>query len=109
MLDHDGSLNRINDLGQTPLAFATRNTLKRLDLENAIATTTSSSVQNFDNNKCLLKKSADNLNFNEFRNFQLEKMMNPTDKVCIIDNKQLRHLVSFPEKLKENNQKLFSN
>ena len=102
MLDNNGSLNSINDLGQTPLAFASRNTLKRLDLENAIATTTSSLVQNFDNNKCLLsKKSADNFSINEFCNFRLEKMVDPTDKVCVVDDKQSRHLISFPEKLKE--------
>ena len=102
MLDNNGNLNNANDKGQTPLAFASESTLKRLDLENAVATTTSSSL-NFDNNKFLIgnsKKTTANDKFNEFCCFQLDKMVKPSDGVRIVDQQHKTHLISFPENVK---------
>lgn len=97
MLDNHGDLNNANDLGQTPLAFAIPSTLKRLDLENAIATTNSSSIHNFDNNKFLKSKNPEVFKMNEFCSFNLEKMSLPSDKVRLIDSNLITHIVSFPE------------
>lgn len=106
MLDNGGNLNNTNDAGQTPLAFACLSTLKKMDLENGIATTQNSSIPTFDNNKCLIaKKPLDIFKSTEFCNFQLDKMVVPSEKVRMVDNTNMTHLVSFDEKTGEIKQK----
>lgn len=106
MLDNYGDLNNTNDKGQTPIAFASESTLKRLDLEKAIATTmtTTSSpsiFKNFDNNQFLTKKRPnEKFQTNEFCNFTLEKMKEPVENVRFTNENHLTHLVSFPETIK---------
>lgn len=110
MLDNGGDLNNTNDFGQTPLAFASHSTLKKLDLENGIATTTNSSIHTFDNNKCLSsKKPKDLFRTNEFCHFQLDKMIDPSDKVRLVDQQHMIHLISFNEKAEINKIKVEEN
>lgn len=98
MLDNGGNLNITNDIGQTPIAFANQNTLKRLDLEKAIATTTSSfspTIKKFDNNKFLSKKQNEVIQTEEICDFQLEKINEPTNDIRVVTSSNSTYLMTF--------------
>lgn len=104
MLENGGDLNSLNFYGQTPLAFANEKTLKRLDLEDGIATIDISTQSNviFDNNRLLsVDKNKPIIQVEEGCDFKIDHMTETSDLIRIKDNSD-GHLkiISFPERKK---------
>ena len=82
MLENGGDLNTLNHSSQTPLAFASKTTLKRLDLEEGIATISNKKSSFFDNNRLLdADKERGALKLNENCFFSMDKLKKSTIEI----------------------------
>lgn len=83
MLENGGDLNTLNHSSQTPLAFASKTTLKRLDLEEGIATISNKKTSSyFDNNRLLdIDKERGSLKLNENCFFTMDKLKKSTIEI----------------------------
>lgn len=82
MLENGGDLNTLNHSFQTPLAFASKTTLKRLDLEEGIATISNKRTSYFDNNRLLdVDKERGALKLNENCFFSMDKLKKSTIEI----------------------------
>ena len=108
LLDKNGSLNVVNKKGETPLAFASPNIIKLLDLKQGIATTHTQEKKEYNNNKLLIRKKIHNENefVEDFISFKFEKLSSNSTKILNFENPSLPKLLSFVSEKKQEN---FSN
>ncbi len=103
MLENGGDLNTLNQALQTPLAFASKTTLKRLDLVNGITTICNKNSANFNNNRLLdIDKERGTLKVNENCFFTMDKLKDSTIDIRGVNEKfKGVNLVSFGGKMEQ--------
>ena len=87
LLDNGGDLNILNNNNQTPIAFAKESTIKCLDLERCIATTSSHGGSlNFNNNSILLREEIKDFKYKTSLKLKYERMEVPSTKIIKDDS-----------------------
>ena len=69
LLNHGGNLNILNNYGESPVAFASKEIIEKMDLQQAIATVKDPSriSSPFDNNKLLYRQERKLEPFNDIQ------------------------------------------